>query len=72
MKWYVYILLTKNNHYYIGSTKDINKRLIQHQRWDVTTTNRLSPVTLIFSRQYTNIEDAKNIESWLKNQKQKN
>jgi predicted GIY-YIG superfamily endonuclease len=31
----------------------------------------LSSVALIFSREYTNIEDATNIESWLKKQKNK-
>ena len=68
---YVYILLTKNNHYYVGSTKDLQKRLIQYKKWDVITTKRLAPVKLLFYREYNSVEVAKKIELWIKKQKSK-
>ena len=71
MEWYVYILLTKNSHYYIWSTRDVKQRLAQHKKWDVVTTKRLAPVKLIFTRKYHTIQCARKIENWLKKQKSK-
>lgn len=68
-KGYVYILECYDESYYTGSTLDIEKRLIEHQkgRGANHTKNRL-PVKLVYLEEFQRIDDAfykeKQIQGW--------
>ena len=45
--WYVYILRSaRDNKLYIGSTDDINRRLLQHNSGEIDTTKNRVPLIL--------------------------
>ncbi len=44
--WYVYFLRLKDGGIYVGSTRDLRKRLASHQRGDVNSTKTNLPVDL--------------------------
>ena len=68
-KGYTYILECGDATYYIGSTIDIERRLVEHQSGNGAnyTKNRL-PVTLVYYEVYDRIDDAfyreKQIKKW--------
>jgi putative endonuclease len=65
----MYILRCSDDSYYVGSTWDLERRLIQHNSGFAAkyTSNRL-PVTLEFYEEYDRIEDAfrreKQVQNW--------
>ena len=71
MKNCVYILLCSNDRYYIGSTIDLRKRFYQHAEGIVKATRNLRPVKLAFYQSYPTAKEARQIEYWLKRQKDK-
>lgn len=72
MKGFVYILQSlKNGQYYIGSTKNIDKRLLKHNLGYVKATRNFRPYILKLSQEYKTITDARNIEYRIKNLKRR-
>jgi len=72
MKYHVYILcFDKLNHYYIGSTNNIDRRLEQHRRGHTPSTKRLGNFQLVFSQEFTTLLEARRIESKLKSWKRR-
>jgi len=71
MKGYVYILRTKGDHYYVGSTKDLSKRLYEHKVGKTKSLRKLVPFSLVFSQEYDDITTARKIEAKLKQFKSK-
>ncbi len=67
----VYILECVNGRYYIGSTKDKENRLAEHNAGKVRSTRHILPIKLVFFQQYSNIIEARRVEYWLKKQKSK-
>jgi len=71
---YVYILECVDGSYYTGSTKNLTKRMQEHQDGVGSryTTKRL-PVSLVFSEYHDRIDDAfyreKQIQGWSRNKK---
>ena len=67
---YAYVLKCKDNSYYIGSTKNIEKRLSNHQGGRVRYTMSRLPVKLIFLKSFEDYSQAlffeKKIKSWKK------
>ena len=64
---FVYILKSiKNDRYYIGSTKDIQKRLIKHNNGEVDSTKKFLPWILVFKQEYPDLSLARKVESRLK------
>jgi len=65
----MYILECVDGSYYVGSTKDIDRRLAQHQDGFGTkyTAHRL-PVKLIYAEEFERVEDAfqreKQVQNW--------
>ncbi len=59
MKGYMNILKCADDSYYVGSTKNLEKRLAQHQAGEgaVYTRKRL-PVELVYYEQYQRIDEA--------------
>jgi predicted GIY-YIG superfamily endonuclease len=69
---FVYILETSSGKYYIGSTPDLNKRMLQHLSKNHThSTKRMGELRLIFSQKYSNLSDARYVEQRLKRLKRK-
>ncbi len=69
MKGYVYILECSNGQYYTGSTKDLERRLAQHQAGEgANFTRKHLPVKLVYFEEFQRIDDAfhkeKQIQGW--------
>ena len=66
---FAYILKCADGSYYVGSTRDLEFRLWQHQTGDgATYTRRRRPVVLVWSAEYDDIAEAfhweKKIQNW--------
>jgi len=67
MKGYVYILQSlKNQRFYIGSTSDLRRRLIDHNLGKSRYTSFNRPFELVFSQEYLNLIEARKVEYKLK------
>ena len=64
--YYVYFLAMKDSHIYTGSTKDLKKRFLEHERGNVTTTSKNLPVKIIGYEAYSLKSDAQRRERFLK------
>ena len=68
MAW-MYILECCDGSYYVGSTKDIKRRLSQHQEGiGANYTSKRLPVKLVYCEEYERIDDAfyreKQVQGW--------
>jgi putative endonuclease len=68
MAW-MYILQCSDDSYYVGSTKDLEYRLSEHQEGKgAKYTSRRLPVKLVYSEEYERVVDAyareKQIQNW--------
>jgi len=64
---YVYLLKSiYKESFYIGTTSNIKKRLVEHQEGKCPTTRRYLPVRLIYYEAYASDLDANNREQKLK------
>jgi predicted GIY-YIG superfamily endonuclease len=70
-KGFVYILSCVNESYYLGSTKDVERRFLEHVEGRVVSTKNIRPVKLVFSQEFATIADARRIEYRLKQLKSK-
>lgn len=69
MCW-VYILRSgKDGRFYIGSTKDLEKRLARHSAGRVPATKSRLPMTLVYSERYPTLADAYQREKEIKAEK---
>lgn len=66
MVGYVYILQTKGNHYYVGSTNNLDRRLLEHQLGKTKSLKNLLPFNIIFSQKFNELVIARKIEAKLK------
>ena len=68
MAW-MYILECVDGSYYVGSTNDLERRVLEHQEGRAAryTTRRL-PVKLVFSEEYNHVAEAfereKQVQNW--------
>ena len=63
---YVYILKTKKDTYYIGSTNSIRDRINQHKKGRVKSTMDKLPVKLVFKEYHKTTSEARLKESRIK------
>jgi putative endonuclease len=75
MKGYVYILECSNGKYYTGSTKDLQRRLHQHQNGEgANFTKKYLPVKLVYFEEFNRIDEAfyreKQIQGWSRKKKE--
>jgi len=65
--FYVYLLQSlKNRDLYVGYTKNLEKRFIEHQKGKVLSTKGRRPLSLIYYEAYRSNKDARNREKFLK------
>jgi len=65
--WYVYLLQSrKTKEWYIGSTKDLQKRILRHNAGKNYSTKRGIPWRLIYCETGLNQKDARAREKYLK------
>ena len=62
----VYFLKLENEQYYIGSTTDIDRRILEHQNGATPSTRHKRPVGLIFKQDFDDIKVARQVEYKLK------
>lgn len=75
MKGYTYILECSDGSYYTGSTKDIERRLLQHKNEIGSNhTKKRLPVKLVYLEEFLRIEEAfyreKQIQGWSRKKKE--
>lgn len=65
--WYVYVLMSlRTGGWYIGSTRDLRKRISSHNYGDNKSTKSALPWKIIYSEFGLNREDARAREKYLK------
>ena len=70
---YMYILKCANGSYYCGSTKDLDRRLAQHQAGEgANHTRKYGPVELVYFEEFNRIDHAFNREHQVKGWSRKN
>lgn len=70
MPHFVYILYSeRTDHYYIGSSADIEARLLRHNAGATTSTKHGRPWKVVYSETYTDKTDALKRENYLKSLK---
>jgi len=75
MKAYTYILECSDGSYYTGSTKDLERRLAEHQAGEgANHTKKHLPVKLLYYEEFTRIDEAffreKQIQGWSRKKKE--
>jgi len=75
MKGYTYILKCSNDKYYTGSTKDLQRRITQHQAGEgANFTRKNLPVKLVYFEEFQRIDQAfyreKQIQGWSRKKKE--
>ena len=72
---FMYILRCSNGQYYVGSTKDLGKRLEEHQQGEgALFTRKHLPVELVYYEQFQRIDEAflreRQIKGWNRKKKE--
>ena len=75
IKGYMYILKCSDGSYYTGSTKDLDKRILQHQSGEgANHTSKRLPVKLVYYEEFMRIDEAffreKQVQKWSKKKKE--
>ena len=70
MAW-VYILKTKANKFYVGSTENLKERLKHHKGGYTPSTKSLQFDSLILSQEYKTLTEARSVERKLKKLKRR-
>ena len=65
MPW-VYIIKSKEDYIYVGSTTDLEKRLFQHNNKLAGWTKRGNNWKLIYSEEFSTYSEARKKEKWFK------
>jgi len=71
MSSWVYILELSNGNHYIGSTRNIEQRIFDHQHGKSGYTSKYLPVELKYSCEFKDYSEALKTEKYLKNIKNK-
>jgi len=63
---YIYVLRCNDLRFYIGSTRDLDKRIEAHRQGRVRTTKGRRPVQLIYTEEFETYSEARCREIFLK------
>jgi len=74
-KGYMYILKCADGSYYTGSTKDLDRRYLQHQLGEgANHTKKRLPVKLVYYEEFMRIDEAfyreKQVQGWSRKKKE--
>ncbi|MEK7528111.1 MAG: GIY-YIG nuclease family protein [Patescibacteria group bacterium] len=58
MPWFVYILFCDQKIYYVGSTNNIKRRLLEHQTKQSNYTHKFSDVKLVYQEELAKKESS--------------
>ncbi len=72
MKPELYILELSNGQYYIGSTANFDRRILEHQYGKVISTKGKRPVKTVFHKSFMSLKLARQVEYKIKSYKNKN
>ena len=64
--FYCYILRLSNGCYYIGSSKNLKQRIVEHRAGRVFTTRKLLPIALVYYSAFETKKKALDFERYLK------
>lgn len=65
--WKTYILKSKDRDwYYVGSTNDIKRRFLEHNKGLVQSTKGYRPLVIVFTKCFSKESEARNYEHKLK------
>ncbi|MCZ6764452.1 MAG: GIY-YIG nuclease family protein [Alphaproteobacteria bacterium] len=64
--WYVYFLRLQNTNIYVGSTKDLRRRVASHERGEVKSTKPFRPLSLKSYVAVQTEETARKLEKYFK------
>jgi len=75
MEAYLYILRCSDGSYYVGSTTDLSRRIIEHQNGvGANFTSKHLPVKVVYYEEFDRIEDAfrreKQLQGWSRKKKE--
>ena len=75
MNGYMYILKCANGQYYTGSTKDLERRIAQHQAGEgANFTRKHLPIELVYFEEFERIDEAffreKQVQGWSRKKKE--
>ena len=70
MAW-VYILSTESGKYYVGSTRDLEKRLQHHFGGHTPSTKRLAAKSVVLKQQFETLTEARAVERKIKRLKRR-
>jgi len=71
--WYVYIIRNDTNkRFYVGVTKDIERRIREHNRNKRRSVTHFGNYCLVFSETFATLKEARNRESQIKSYKSGN
>lgn len=69
---FVYFIKSKKaDWFYVGSTFDLNKRLIQHNKGEVRSTKFRAPYKIVYEEEYDTIQEARKREKEIKSNRSK-
>ena len=71
MSSWVYILKLSNGNFYIGSTRNLDQRVFDHQNGKSGYTSKFLPIELKYSCTFENYSEALKVEKYLKKLKNK-
>ena len=71
MSSWTYILELSNGNFYIGSTRNLEQRIYDHQNGKSGYTSKYLPIKLVFSKEFSNYSEAIKTEKHLKKIKNK-
>jgi putative endonuclease len=70
MLGHVYIIRSlKNGRYYVGSTNDLERRLVEHNAGKTKYTSKSMPWVMVFNQKFRTLSIARKAECWVKRQK---
>jgi len=67
--YFVYVLKSAKGKHYIGSTKDLERRLSEHSCNNVSSTKNKGPFKLIYKEEFFTVTEARKREIQLKSYK---
>jgi putative endonuclease len=72
IKIFTYLIKsTRSESYHIGISKNVEKRIAEHNSGKLKTTSKNKPYTLVYKKEHESYEEARKHEKWLKKKNRK-